>query len=395
MKYVIVLAGGMADEAVPELAGRTPIEAAHTPALDELAHEGKTGSVKTIPEELPAAEEVALLSLVGYDPGKYFTGEGGLAAGDADFEIGHNRIALVHNLATEADGVLVDHAAGQVSAREADALLGSLAGAIGRSDVAFHLGQGFKGLTAIPTDEKFAAVCTPPELVLGSAIEGRLPRGEGTELLRKLVEVSRELFEEHDINRVRTDLGENPANIFWPWGPGKPPSLPSFESSHGLQAAMVAAAGAARGLARLARMTVPKVAGATGGYRTDYAAKAQTALALTETHDLVVIHAASPTEASLEGNLQGKIRAIEDIDAMITAPLLKYARENAPVRLMFLVTHAAPVLKRARTRNDVPLAMYGPGLESVRHGEFSEAAGQRGEITVRHGHDLLEYFLRS
>ena len=395
MKYLIVLASGMADEAIAELADRTPIEAAHTPALGEVAHGGRMGSVATLLPELPASEEVALLSLLGYDPREHFTGEAGLAAADANFEIGENRIALLHNLATEADGVLVDHAAGQISQREAEALLGTLAGAIGRSDVSFHLGQGFRGVTLLPADQTFAAECAPPEKALGRPIEDHLPRGSGTELLLKLVELSRELFKEHDINRVRADLGENPANIFWPWGPGKPPELPSLQSRHGLHAAMVAAAGAPRGLGRLAGLTVPDVPGATGGYRTDYAAKAQAVLELIETHDLVVVHVASASEASLEGNLQGKIRVIEDIDAMLIAPLLSYVRDIGEARLMVVATHVASVLNRDRRRHDVPLAMYGAGVEPVRKGSFSETTARQGEIAVRHGHELLEYFLRS
>jgi len=394
MKYAIVLASGMADEPLDKLSGRTPTEAAHSPALDALAGDGKTGGVKTLPDDLPASEGVALLSALGYDPHRYFTGEAALAAAGLGLDLGSDHLALVHSLATEANGTMADHAAGQVSPREADALLRSLSGALARSDVKFHTGRGFYGVTTLPSLKGPCPTCMPPEEVMGASIEACLPSGEGAELLRRLISLSRELFREHDVNRVRADLGENPANIFWPWSAGRSPELPAFESLHKLRAAMVAGHEAARGLGCLSGMHVPDVVGATGSYRTDYAAKAQRALELLEEFDLVVIHVASPADASLEGNIQRKIGIIEDIDAMITAPLLKHAREGDNTRILFIATHVASVLKRTRTHAEVPLAMYGPGLDAVRHGSYSEAVTGHGEISVAQGHELLQYFLR-
>lgn len=394
LKCVIVLASGVADEPIPDLADRTPLDATYTPALDELARDGKIGGLRSLPEDLPASEEVALLSVLGYDPHEYFCGEAGLAAADAGVKVGADRLAFAHNLATEADGVLRDHAAGHISLREAEALLKSLSGALGRPDITFHVGRGFAGVTVIPAESDASPVCMPPEQALGSPIRKCLPRGKGSELPRKLVELSREVLREHDINRVRADLGENPANVIWPWGPGRSAELPSFESAHGLRAAMVAAPGPARGLGRLSGMHVPEIAGATGCGRTDYTAKAQSALELIQKSDLVVIHIASAAEASLEGNIQAKVRAIEDTDAMITAPLLKYAREDGAVRILFVATHIASVLKRSRIRGIVPLAMYGPGVEPVRGSSFAESAAREAEIHVERGHELLQYFLR-
>ena len=213
-------------------------------------------------------------------------------------------------------------------------------------------------------------------------------------ILCQLIELSAETFAEHDINRVRADLGENPANLWWPWGPGRAEALPPFEVLHGLRAAMVAAPGPARGLGRLSAMHVPDVEGATGCCRTDYAAKAQCALDLLERFDLVAVHVAAPAEASLEGSIQRKVRAIEDIDAMITAPLLQRAREDDSLRVMVLATHVASVAGRSRMRGNSPLVLYGPGFDSIRHGAFNERNAAEGEITVKRGCDLLEYFLR-
>lgn len=394
MKYFIILASGMADEPLEELDGRTPCEAARTPALDDLAQGGKTGSVALLPEDLPASEEVALLSGLGYDPHEHFTGEAGLAVAATGLHAVKGQSAFIHNFLTEADGVVMDHAAGQITPREAQSLLESLQAALKRSDVQFHVGRGFTGVTVMDLPVIPPPDCTPPEEALGAPFDRHLPRGEGSEPLCELIQRSREVFREHEINCVRADLGENPAHLLWPWGPGRSPKLPSFESLHGLRAAMVAATESARGLGALAGMAVPNVDGATGDFRTDYAAKGQQALKLIEDFDAVVLHIASPADASLKGNVQRKIDTIENIDGMIVAPLLEYVRKSARVRIMFLPTHQASTLRRERTRGVVPVAMYGLGLEPVRQAAYSEAAAEQGEIAVHQGYELLPYFLR-
>lgn len=393
MKYLILLASGLADAPIQELGGRTPLEAAHTPALDALAREGKVGRVRTIPDDLPASEEVALLSLLGYDPTRYFTGEAGLAAAGLDVPDG-GRVAYRYNLATVADGKIEDIFAGQIAPREAEALLVSLSGALGRADVEFLVGRGFCGVLLAPEQEGELPDCAPPESALGKPIEASLPSGKGADLVRKIALVSREVFQEHDVNRVRADLGENPANILWPWGPGRHPVLPPFRCQWRLDAAMVAGHESARGLGRLTEMGAPAVAGATGSYKTDYAAKAQIALDLLKSMDLVVIHAAQPADAALDGNVARKIRCIEDIDALIVAPILEHARRAGDVRILVAATHTAETKSRRRTRADVPIAMFGPGLVAVRASVMAESSLDAAEVFVAKGWELLPYFLR-
>lgn len=393
MKYLMILASGAADEATESLGGRTPLEAARMPALDELSKSGKTGLVRTIPQDLPASEEVALLSALGYDPHKHFAGEAGLGAGDASFPIGDG-LAFCHSLMTEADGVIQDHAAGQITPREAEQLLGALNTALGRPGVQFHVARGFSGITRLPQNGWERTKCLPPQEVIGKPFARLLPEGAGAELPRKVIELSQEVFREHEVNRVRADLGENPATLLWLWGPGNPPSLPSFESERKRRAAMVAAAESARGLARLAGMRVADVPGATGGYRTDYAAKAACAMKLIEECDLVVVHVASPAEASLAGDVERKVGTLSDIDAMLIAPLFDFASGRGDVRMMFLATHRCPVLRRTRTHQETPVALFGPGMDAFRKATFSEVNAASGEVDVKHGSDLLSYFLR-
>ena len=394
MKYLMLLATGAADDPVASLGGKTPLEAARTPALDELARAGKTGMVRAIPADLPPSEEVALLSALGYDPAKHFSGEAGLGAGDAPFTIGDG-LAFCHNLVTEANGVVEDHAAGQITPREAEQLLGALNAALGRPGVQFHVARGFSGVTRLPQSGWERPECPPPQDVLGKPFARHLPHGEGADLPAKVVRLSQEVFREHEVNRVRADLGENPATLLWLWGPGNPPALPAFAAEHKLRGAMIAAAESARGLARLAGLRVVDVVGATGGYRTDYAAKAARAVELIEEFDLVVIHVAAPAEASLAGDAERKVAVLSDIDAMLTAPLFELAGRRGDIRMMFLATHHCAVARRLRTRQDTPVALFGPGMDAFRRAAFSEANAAQGELGTRQGSALLSYFLRA
>jgi 2,3-bisphosphoglycerate-independent phosphoglycerate mutase len=393
MKFIIILASGLGDEPIEALDQRTPLEAARTPALDELCRRGKSGCVRTLYDELPASEEVALLSCLGYDPRKYFTGEAGLALADSGLRVGRDQLAFMHSLATEANGVLVDHAAGQITPKEAEALLTSLKAALGRPEAAFWAGRGFTGVTVLPIPEGSEPECAAPETVLGQPFEKYLPSEHGTEIARKVIDLSRELFKEHEVNRIRADLNEDPANLLWLWGPGRAPVLPPFQSRFGLYGAMVAASESARGLGRLCAMRVPHVPGATGNYRTDYAAKAQQALDLIEDSDMVVVHVASPGEAALEGNVERKVSAISDIDAMIVGPLFECAARRADTRVLFASTHVAATMARRRLRTESPIVMFGPGIQPLRENAFTESAARIGELGVEQAHDLLTYFL--
>ena len=394
MKYLFLLLSGAADEALEELDGRTPLEAAHTPAADALAEHGKLGAVTTLPDDLPAAEEVAILSILGYDPHRYFTGEAGLAAAAYGLSVGPDRIAMRHNLVTEADGLLADHAAGQIAVQEAESLLASLQGALDRADVDFRVGRGFCGISVFPAVSGSIPECCPVSEAIGRPIDECLPSAEGAEVLRRTISTSREVFAEHDINRVRADLDENPANLYWPWGPGRPPVLPPFDSICPGRTAMVAAAESAVGLGRLSAMDVSIPPEATGSYRSNFAVKADAARALVESCDAVIVHLAAPLDAALEGNEAQKVRLLGDIDALVTAPLYGLARERGDVRILLAATHVVSTAARRQLRTASPVALYGPGLEPVRTSGFSETAALEGELSVPHGHELIEYFLR-
>jgi len=395
MKYIVVLAGGLADEPLESLGGRTPLQAASTPALDEVARGGKIAAVRTLPASLPPSEEVALLSAAGYDPAVHFRGEAALACAAWERDLPADRIAFRYHLVTESDGLMRDHAAGHISAREAKSLLDSLAGRCVAEGLLFHTIRGFTGVVTMLWRWEGYPTCHPPETTWDVPLERCLPHGPGEDRLAELINLSREVFREHEVNRVRTDLGENPATLLWPWGPGRPVELPSFESSRGLRAAMIAAAESPRGLASLCGMALLRVEGITGGYDTNYAAKALAAIDALAQFDLAFIHIAAPHEASLDGDVQRKIRIAEAIDRCVVAPLLRFVNQNEFVRLLFMPTQATSVARRRPLHVPVAAVMYGAGLRPIRQVAYSESAVAQAEVIVERGHELLEYFLRA
>jgi len=395
MKYLMVLASGLADEPVEDLGGRTPLEAARTPSLDEMARTGKIAAVSTLPPSLPASEEVALLSATGYDPDLHFHGEAGLACGEWEPRLSADKAAFRFHLVTEADGRICDHAAGHITPRETAALLGSLLERMGGNRVSFHTMRGFTGVAVIPWSCEGYPECLPPDATWGTPIEKCYPRGEGAEVLKEIIALSRAIFAEHEVNRVRTDLGENPANLLWLWGPGRPRELPSFQSARGLSAAMIAATESARGLGALSGMALPRVEGATGGYDTNYTAKALSAVDALAQHDVAMIHVAAPHEASLDGDAKRKVSVIEALDQHVLAPLLRFTQENSFVRLLLMPTHVASVSRRCPLRAPVPAVMCGAGLRPIRQTCYGESAIAQAEVIVERGHEFLEYFLRA
>ena len=393
MKYLIVLASGLPDEPLEELDGRTPLETADTPTLDEIAVSGKLASVVTLPEDLPPSEGIGLLSALGYDPHIHFPGEAGLAAASIIGDLPEGEVAFIHNFVTEADGIIRDHAAEHIPPAEAEVLLTALAHELDDEHVRFYVAAGYTGLTvmnlSVPPPK-----CVPPEAMWERPIEKGLPRGKGSENILTVINTSRNVFAEHEINRVRADLGENPANLLWLWGPGRPQTLPSFESIHHLQAAMIAASASARGLAKLAGMELLDPPETSSVYSPDYAAMARTATEALARSDVVTLHIDAPAEAALEGDEQRKIAVIQDLDAHLLAPLFRFATKNEFIRLLVLPTHMVSVARRTRLRTAIPAAMFGPGLEPVRGNAFTEKNATRGEIIVERGHELLPYFLR-
>ena len=394
MRFCVVVPDGMADDPCEELDGRTPVEAADTPNLDRIAREGRLGQVKLIPKGLPPGSDVANLALLGYDPAQYYTGRAPLEAAAMGIRLGPDDWAVRCNLVTVSDGVMDDYSAGHISSKEATLIMDLLNEKLGTHDLSFHPGVSYRNLLVLRNVHDFDVKTVPPHDITGKRIDDHLPRGRDGKMLREVMTEAARLLEVHEVNRVRLELGENPANTIWLWGEGRPPDLPAFREKFGKHAGLISAVDLLRGLAVSMKMDVIEVPGATGYYDTDYAAKGRYACETLRDHDLVLVHVEAPDEAGHDGDVKKKVEAIERVDAHVTGPVLAWLeRSGEPFRILVLPDHATPIAVKTHTNVPVPFAMFGTGVESPREVTFSEAAAAAGDLKIDPGHELMGYFL--
>jgi 2,3-bisphosphoglycerate-independent phosphoglycerate mutase len=395
MKYAIVLGDGMADHPVETLGGKTPLAAARTPHMDRVAADGRVGLVHTIPQGMPPGSDVANLAIMGYDPARWYTGRAPLEAASLDVALAPGDLAFRCNFVTVAEGTMADYSAGHITTREAKVLVDTLNEKLGSAALRFHAGTSYRNLMVMSDVADMALQTTPPHDILDQPIEGHWPKGEGADEIKALMARSQDILAEHDVNRVRTDMGENPANMIWLWGEGRRPALTSFAERFGVTAAVICAVDLVRGIAKSIGWTVVPVEGATGYLDTDYAAKGRAAVEALETHDLVFVHVEAPDEAGHSGDARAKVEAIERIDADIVAPLLDSLAGRGVYRMMVLCDHPTPVALRTHVAEPVPVALCGTGITPMRELAYTESDAAHGEVDIDRGHDLMEYFLQS
>ncbi len=396
-KFAIVIPDGAADEPVPALGGRTPLQAAWTPEMDAIAREGVLGRSKNVPDRFLPGSDVATLSLLGYDPEAVFTGRAPLEAAAAGVPLGPEDWALRCNLMTILGGRLTDFTAGHLPTDEARVLMDALREHLDRPPIEFHPGVSYRNLMVYrglgrPAPFADDTVTTPPHDHADQPSADHMPRGTGADLLARLMAEGTEIIRDHPINRARVAAGKRPANAVWLWGQGKAPRLPKFQVVHGLKGAIVSAVDLVRGAAMLAGWDRIDVPGATGYIDTDYAAKGRAAVAALDDHDIVCVHVEAPDEASHEGRADAKVEALERIDSEIVGPLRRAIAERGG-RILVSPDHATLIRTRAHDRAWVPWAMAGPGLagSGLPYDEASALAA--GGPALEHGHELMALFL--
>jgi len=397
MKHVLILGDGMGDHPVPELEGKTPLEVARTPHMDRLAREGAAGSLKTVPGGFPPGSDVANLSILGYNPAAFYTGRGPLEAASLGVQLQDDEVAFRCNLVTISGEVLADYSAGHISSEESAVLLACLEKKFGGWGIRFHPGMSYRHLLVVKEElleeGRGKLRTTPPHDITGRPFREHLPRGRGSAFINDLIRKSRVLLQDEEINEIRLDLGENPANMIWPWGEGKSPRLESFAERYGLRAAMITAVDLLGGLAASAGLERIAVPGATGFFDTDYSAKGSAAIKALDDYDFVYVHIEAPDEAGHIGNLGEKIRAIESIDEKVVAPLLAEASRRGDVRLILLPDHLTPVALKTHVEDPVPLAVWGPGVDPDAVEAYDERHAALGRLGIRSGHKFLPWLL--
>jgi 2,3-bisphosphoglycerate-independent phosphoglycerate mutase len=375
VKYVVCVPDGCADEPVPELGGRTPLEAASMPVLDALARRGEVGRAAVIPEGLPPGSDVGNMSILGYDPAEYHSGRAPIEAAALGLRLRPDQIAFRCNLVTiDDDGTMVDFAGGHPDTEEAAEVVAALQAKLGTDEVSFHPGFQYRHILVAPASWADVAVTPPHDLSDKPVV---WPTGPAAPKVRELMDASRDIV---------SSMGTK-ANQVWLWGQGTQPALPSFTELHGLRAGLCTAVDLIRGLGVLSGIELVDVPGATGWYDTDYEGKRDACLrTLAAGADLFLIHVEATDEAGHAGNLEEKVRALENWDRRILGPLVEGLDAMGPWRLLLLPDHPTPVALKTHTMDPVPFLLVdseadGPG------GVYTEP-GTAGAPPVP-GHSLM------
>ncbi|HWQ65922.1 MAG TPA: cofactor-independent phosphoglycerate mutase [Methanospirillum sp.] len=377
-KYLIVLGDGMADEPLPELEGKTPLEAAHTPNMDKIAREGAMGLLKTVPDGFQPGSDIANLSVLGYDPRTCYTGRGALEAGSMGIDLSPDDMAYRCNLVTITEGIMEDFSASHISSAEGAALLATLNGRL--NGAVCYPGVSYRNLLLIPRGE--GTLSTAPHDIVGQKIASYIPTGPDEQLLARCMEIAKKVFALHPVNLDRIAAGKLPATDIWPWSSGKKPSIPLFSDRWGVTGGMISAVDLLNGIARYAGMEIIRVPGATGFLDTDYSAKARYAIEALKRLDFIYLHVEAPDEAGHMGNLEEKITAIERVDLMIGTIMGEFTGKIA-----VLPDHPTPIRIKTHTADPVPFAIFGGVKDATTR--FSEAEGAHGLYGIREGIELV------
>jgi 2,3-bisphosphoglycerate-independent phosphoglycerate mutase len=394
MKIIVLLGDGMSDEPCAELDGKTPLQAAATPNMDRMAQLGQVGLAHTVPEGLPPGSDVANLSVFGYDPRSCYTGRSPLEAISMGVELGPHDVAFRMNLVTMTPHngkiYLEDFSAGHIGSEESHQLIDSLQVELGDECFEFHAGVGYRHLL-VWRNGKDSMTATPPHDISGKRVLEYLPQGEGAAELINLMNASQMLLHNHPVNKQRKERDELPATSIWLWGHGKSPVLQPYQEKFGLSGAVISAVDLLKGIGLSAGLEVINVPGATGYIDTNYKGKAEAALEALETLDFVYVHVEAPDEASHSGNLQHKIKAIEDFDQLVVGTVLAGADRFDDLRILCCPDHPTPVQKMTHTSDPVPFVVYRPGQENSNGATaYDEVQAKATGLVLAEGYQLME-----
>lgn len=395
-KYIILVADGAADYPIEELGMRTPLEAARTPNMDFIAQNGTLGQAKTIPDKMTPASDVANLSILGYDPKKYYSGRGPLEAANLGIELEDDDVAFRCNLITAGGDSLLDYSAGHIQSAEAHTLIKFIDQKLGNNKLRFFSGVSYRHLLLVKRGAELKLQnlkCWAPHDIAQKSIKQHLPKGENSDIIIKLMLDSREILGSHEINQVRLDLKENPANMIWLWGQGIKPNMPKFMDKFGLSGSVISAVDLIKGLGRILGLEVINVPGATGYYDTDYEGKAKAAIKSLKKNDFVFVHVEAPDEAGHNGDLREKLTAIERFDQLVVGSFLEYCKDKDDFRIMVLPDHATPLSLKTHTAEAIPFTIYGKDIPKGEFLNYSEKEAQKSQLYFKNGYQLMEYFI--
>lgn len=394
MKYIVILADGMADLPIPQFDGKTPLEYADTPAMDQLAQSGQVGLVQTVPASMKPGSDVANLAVLGYDPRVNYTGRSSLEALSIGAHVEETDVVYRCNLVTLSEDqpysgkILLDHSAGEISTQDACILMNAVRDTFENDEFSFFTGTSYRHI-AVQRQGK-PSLLEPPHDHLGSPIGSFLPKDPK---LRSMMEKSFQILNDHPLNLKRAGEGKNKANSLWFWGTGTKPHLQNFQEKTGLVGTMISAVDLLKGIAIGSGMRVVPVEGATGGLNTDYRGKAEAALkaVLYDDSDFVFVHIEAPDEMGHQGSASKKVQAIEKIDSQVISHI-KCVLDHKKVdyRMLVLPDHPTPVSLRTHTSDPVPYVLYDSTKPCKGSAAFSEKEAELTGIYELNGYKLIE-----
>lgn len=403
MKYIIVLADGMADYPIDELGGRTPLEAAHKPTMDLLARTGEIGLVKTVPEGMAPGSDTANLSVMGYDPAEYYTGRSpfeaismGLTLADTDMAFRCNVVTLSDDEPYE-EKIMLDHSSDEITTPEAKELILTVNEYLKGEGISFYPGVSYRHIM-IWNHAPDGHILVPPHDIIGKRIKEYIPGGPFGALFLKMMRKSSEFLKNHSINKDRVKRGLRPANSVWIWGEGRRPALSSFTAKYGITGSVISAVDLIKGLGICAGLRSIDVEGATGNVHTNFEGKARAALEeLKKGQDFVYIHLEAPDEAGHRFELENKVKSIEAIDKRVIKPIFdELTASGEDFKIMVLPDHPTPLSLRTHTSDPVPYLIYNSTsrLNKSEHNYDEKYAAQTG-LFIEKGHLLMDHFIRS
>ena len=403
-KYVILCPDGMADFPLEELGGKTPLEYAKTPNMDLAAKKGLTGLIKTIPDGCLPGSDIGSMSILGYDPVKYYTGRSPLEAASMGVELGADDVAFRLNLVniSEENGkrFMHDYSGGHITTEEAKTIIETLQKELGNDRFQFYPGVSYRHLMVAKNIDIKGLMTVPPHDIPDLPIGEFLPRGgaSGSEIY-EIMRRAEKILESHDTNKKRTVSGKLPANAAWLWGQGYKPAMPTMKEEYGIEGSVVSAVDLVKGIGRYAGLKVINVPGATGYLDTNYKGKVEAGIESLNSGDFVYIHVEAADEASHEGSIDKKLKAIEDFDSLVVGGIFKGLSKFEDYTVMILPDHYNPVKLKKHTPEPVPFCAFSAkiteGKNRYASGCYSEESAQNSGLFFNSGHSLFKAFVNS
>ncbi len=400
MKYVVVLCDGMADYPVPALGGKTPMMVAKKPHIDALAAKAEVGLVRTVAPGLKPGSDVANMSVLGFDPHRFYTGRSPLEAASIGIDMKDSDVSLRTNLVTLsdkgepfADKVIEDYCADDISTEEARQLIEAVQTAFGGGEYDFYTGVSYRHCLIWHGGTTELGNMTPPHDITGKVIGPHLSTAETARPLLEMMEKSFDLLKDHPVNKARVAAGRRPANCIWLWGEGKRPALQPFEALYGIKGGMVSAVDLLKGIANCAGMEVAEVPGATGYIDTDFEGKAKAALDLLTRNDLVYVHFEAPDECGHRNEPENKVKAIEMIDSRVLPILEEGLEQYEDYKILLLPDHPTPIVTRTHASDPVPYLLYQKSAPKTGVDTINEETAKATGIYMENGPAMMPHFL--